>query len=146
MIHIEILTSSDSHAIGLYEFEFDEIYIGRSKKNDLIFLDRELPMNFMLLQIVEDSVGVHLVARSVTRTPFFYINKKKVSGTLKIHPNDVIAFGDNTIRVVKFLKTKEEEDLSLAFDKFAKNASELRFSLDFIEEVLLDLETKGKNV
>jgi hypothetical protein len=146
MIHFEILTSSDPHAIGLYEFEFDDIYIGRSKKNDLIFLDKELPLNFMTLQIVEDSIGVHLVARSLTRTPFFFINKKKVSGTLKIHANDIVAFGDNTIRIIKFKKTKAEEDLSLAFDEFAKNASELRFALDFIEEVLIDLENKGKNV
>jgi hypothetical protein len=146
MIHLEILTSSDPLAIGLYEFEFDDIYIGRSKKNDLIFLDRELPLNFIILQIVEDSTGIHLVTRSVARTPFFFINGKKVSGTLKVRPNDLIAFGENTIKVIKFQKTKEEEDLGASFDKFAKNAPELRFALDFIEEVLIDLETKGKNV
>lgn len=146
MIHIEILTSSDPTALGLYEFEFDSIFIGRSKKNDLIFLDRELPQNFLILQIVEDSTGTHLVARSVTRSPFFFINKKKVSGTLKIHPNDTIAFGDNTLKIVKFKKTKAEEDLSEAYARFEASAPELRFALDFIEEVLIDLETKGKNV
>lgn len=140
MIHLEILSSSDPLAIGLYEFEYDHVHIGRSKKNDLIFLDKVLPLNFMNLHIIQDSQGTHLVARSLTRSPFFFINGKKISGVLKVRHNDVIAFGDNQIKILDFNKNREEDDLSQAFTNFAKNAGELRFALDFIEEVLLDYE------
>lgn len=146
MIHVEILTSYDPHAVGLYDYEYDAIYIGRSKKNDLIFLEKDIPAHFMSLQIFEDSSGIHLVVRSAPRSPFFFINGKKISGTLKIYPNDVISIGSNTIKILAFKKTKEEEDLSEAYESFAKNAKDLRFSLDFIEEVLIDIEDKGPHV
>lgn len=146
MIHVEILTSSDQLAVGLYEFEYDHLLIGRSKKNDLIFLDRELPLNYMMLQVAEDHHAPYLVVRSLTRSPFFFINGKKISGTLKIRVGDVIAFGENKIKIIDFKKTKEETDLSEAYAKFEKNAPELRFALDFIEEVLIDLEEKSHHV
>ena len=140
MIHLEILTSSDSLAIGLYDFEYDHVHIGRSKKNDLIFVEKELPASYMKIEIVEDYKGCHLVARSLTRSPYFFINGKKISGVIKIRINDIIAFGDNKIKILNFKKTHEVDDLAQAFDSFAKNAKELRFALDFIEEVLLDHE------
>ncbi len=146
MIHVEILTSSDSLAIGLYEFEYDHLLIGRSKKNDLIFLDRELPLNYMMLQVAEDHKSQYLYVKSLTRSPFFFINGKKISGALKIRIGDVIAFGENKIKVLDFKKTKQETDLSEAYAKFEQNAPELRFALDFIEEVLIDLEEKGHHV
>ena len=140
MIHLEILTSLDSLAIGLYEFEYDHIRIGRSKKNDLIFVEKELPLSFMNIEIVEDSKGIHLVARSLTPTPFFFINGKKISGVIKVRKNDIIDFGKNKIKILNFKKTHIADDLSLAYDNFEKNAKELEFALNFIEEVLLDQE------
>lgn len=140
MIHLEILSSSDSLAIGLYEFEYDHVHIGRSKKNDLIFLEKELPPSFMNLEIIEDSKGTHLVARSLTPSPFFFINGKKISGVIKLRQNDIIAFGENQIKILNFKKTHEADDLTQAFNDFAVNAPEVRFALDFIEEVLLDHE------
>ena len=146
MIYIEIITSSDPLAIGLYEFEYDFITIGRSKKNDLIFLDRELPLSFMNLQVAVDHHSPYLIVRSLTRSPFFFINGKKISGVLKIRVGDVIAFGENKLKIIAFDKTVEESDLSEAFTNFAKNAPELKFALDFIEEILVEAEEKEHNV
>jgi hypothetical protein len=146
MIHIEILSSSDPFAIGLYEFEYDHLLIGRSKKNDLIFLDKELPLHYMTFQVATDHRAPYLVVRSLTRAPFFFINGKKISGVLKIHIGDIIAFGENKIKIVAFDKTREEVDLSSAYAAFAKNAPELKFALDFIEEVLIESEEKGHHV
>ncbi|MBC7712844.1 MAG: hypothetical protein H7177_05870 [Rhizobacter sp.] len=146
MIHIEILSSSDPLAIGLYEFEYDHLLIGRSKKNDLIFLDRELPLNYMTLEVGADHKAPYLVVRSLTRAPFFFINGKKISGVLKVRIGDVIAFGENKIKIISFQKTREESDLSEAFSAFAKNAPELKFALEFIEEVLVESEEKGHHV
>lgn len=146
MLHVEILSSSDPLAIGLYEFEYDHLGIGRSKKNDLIFLDRELPLNYMILQVSEDHHNPYLVVKSLTRSPYFFINGKKISGLLKIRIGDVIAFGENKIKIIAFMKTRTETDLSEAFTTFAEKAPELRFALEFIEEVLVDLEEKGRHV
>lgn len=146
MIHLEILSSSDSLAVGLYEFEFNHIHLGRSKKNDLIFKDKELPLKYMMLKIVEDNSGTNLMVKSLIRQPYFFVNGKKISGALKIRPNDVIAFGENKIKILAFKKTEDQTDLSEAFKNFEQNASELRFALNFIEEVLIELEEKGQNV
>ncbi len=146
MIHIEILTSNDPLAIGLYEYEYDSISIGRSKKNDLIFLDHELPLSYLSLQVNDDQKSSYLVIRSLTPTPFFFINEKKISGVLKIRIGDIIAFGENKIKIINFKKTREETDLNDDYNKFSKEAPELRFALDFIEEVLIDLEEKGQHV
>ena len=146
MIHIEILSSSDPLAVGLYEFEFDHILIGRSKKNDLIFLDKELPLSYMILQIAQDHKQTHLVIRSLTRSPFFFVNGKKISGALKVRPNDEIAFGENKIRILRYERTRNDADLSAAYAKFEENASDLRFALEFIEEVLVENEEKAHHV
>lgn len=146
MIHLEILSSSDPLAIGLYEFEYDYILMGRSKKNDLIFKDRELPLRYITLEIVEDRAGTHLMVRNLIRIPYFFVNGKKISGSLKLRINDIIAFGENKIKILSFKKTKADEDLAPAYANFAANASELRFALDFIEEVLIESEEKGGHV
>ena len=141
MIHLEVIKSSDLLAIGLYEFEFDQIKIGRSKKNDLIFLDRELPLHYLIFKIVQGQ----LIIQSLTRSPYFFVNGKKISGTLKIKENDIIAFGDNQIRVIKSSLSIASIDFSIAYDEFNQNVPELKFALEFIEEVLIDLE-KDSNV
>jgi hypothetical protein len=146
MIHIEILSSSDPLALGLYEFEFDKINIGRSKKNDIIFQDKELPLQYILLHIIEEKSIDQLIIRSFTRSPFFFVNEKKISGLYKIYENDTIAFGENKIKIVKFKRTKIQEDFSEDFKKFEQNAPDLQFALDFIEEVLVDIESKATNV
>ncbi|MGZ3808663.1 MAG: FHA domain-containing protein, partial [Bacteriovorax sp.] len=87
MIYLEVIKSRDPLALGLYEYQFDQVTIGRSKKNDLIFLDQELPFHYLKIAFVQG----HLVVQSLVREPFFFVNKKKISGTLKLKPDDIIA-------------------------------------------------------
>ena len=141
MIHIEIIKSSDPLALGLYEFEFDNISIGRSKKNDLIFTDADIPLRYLALKIIQGQ----LIVQSLNPEPFFFINGKKMSGTLKLKPNDTIAFGGHQIQVIKSSTSSSLDDLSTAFLEFNNKSPELQFALHFIEEVLLDLE-KDSNV
>lgn len=141
MIYLEIKKASDPLLLGLYEFEFNQITLGRSKKNDLIFLERELPLKYLTLKIIQ----TQLVVQSITRSPFFFINGKKVSGALKLNVDDIIAFGHNEIRIVKYASTNKSVDLAVEFAKFEKNSPELKFALNFIEDVLIDLE-KDQNV
>lgn len=136
MIHLDVLNSRDPLALGLYEYEYDQVTMGRSKKNDLIFLDKELPLHYLVIRYISGQ----LVVQSRVKEPFFFVNGKKVSGTLRLKVNDTIAFGNNQIRVVKATETNASSDFSAAFENFNKQCPELKFALDFIEEVLLDLE------
>ncbi|MFA6237369.1 MAG: FHA domain-containing protein [Bacteriovorax sp.] len=139
MVYLEVIKSSDPLALGLYEFEFDQISMGRSRKNDLIFKDRELPLQFLTIKFLQGQ----LVIQSITRSPYFFINGKKISGILKLKVGDVIAFGENQIRIVKAAVTNETADFSAAYEEFNKKAPELKFSLDFIEQILIDLERES---
>ncbi len=145
MITIEILKSNEETALGLYEYDFDIIHLGRSLKNDLIFSDKELPLKYLQLKIIEDK-GVHnLIVKSLSTEPYFFINGKKITGTLKIRPGDTIAFGANKLIISDFKKTQTDVDLREAFERFDKASPELRFALEFIEEVLIEQE-KNQNV
>jgi pSer/pThr/pTyr-binding forkhead associated (FHA) protein len=141
MIYLEVTKSSDPLVLGMYEYEFDQISIGRSKKNDLIFLDRELPLHYLVIKLVQGQ----LIVQSLTRAPFFFVNGKKISGTLKLKDNDIVAFGDNQIRIIESAVTNHSVDFSSTYEDFNKSSPELKFALEFIEEVLIDLE-KDTNV
>lgn len=141
MIYLEVTSSRDPNAIGLYEYEFDQVTMGRSKKSDLIFLDKELPLHYLVIRFL----GGQLVVQSRVKEPYFFVNGKKISGTLKLKPDDTIAFGNNQIRVVKAMATNTSEDFSSAYENFNKQSPEMKFALDFIEEILLDME-KQTNV
>jgi hypothetical protein len=141
MIHIEVLSSRDQSAQGCYEYEYDQITMGRSKKNDLIFLDKELPLHYLVIRFL----GGQLVVQSQVKEPYFFVNGKKISGTLKLKVNDTIAFGNNQIRVVKADETNSSTDFTAIYDNFHKQSAELKFALEFIEKVLLDME-KETNV
>ncbi len=136
MIHIEVINSSEPLALGLYEYEFDQISIGRSKKNDLVFLNRELPLKYLTLKIVQNQ----LIIQSSPQSPYFFINGKKLSGSLKLHINDTLSFASHNIRIINYALTNRVEDFSATYEEFSKEAPELKFALDFIEEVLIELE------
>lgn len=136
MIYLEVLDSKDPLALGLYDYEYDQVSIGRSKKNDLIFLEKELPLHYLVIKFI----GGQLVVQGQVKEPYFFVNGKKISGTLKLKPNDTIAFGNNKIRVIKAMESNVSADFSSAYEAFNKSSPELKFALDFIEEVLLDME------
>jgi hypothetical protein len=140
MIKLEVSKSSDDTALGLYDFNFDIIYVGRSLKNDLIFLDRELPLKYIEIKILEDQGAPTLIMKSLEKEPFFFVNGKKISGQLKVRPGDLIAFGPNQLKIISFEKNQSEFDLAEAYERFDKNAPDLKFALEFIEEVLIDQE------
>ncbi len=141
MINISITQSNEPDAIGVYDFYYNTVHVGRSKKNDLIVLDKELPLFFLKLEIIEEKGREVLVVRSMDRLPYFFVNGKKISGTLKLKPNDKISFGKNQIVIHQFQKTALDEDLSPIFNQFEANAPELRFILEAIEEKLIEIES-----
>jgi len=146
MIHVDVLASSDPLALGLYEFEYNYLYIGRSKKNDLIFLDKEIPAMFLKLFIYSDGKNEQLVVKNNKNDPFYFINGKKVSGSIKLKNEDVVSFASIKFQIKNFKKNEVDVDLSSAYEEFEKNANDLRPALDFIEEVIIDFEKMDLNV
>ena len=141
MINISITKSNETDAIGVYDFFYNIVHIGRSRKNDVIVLDKELPLFFLKLEIIEEKGREVLVVRSQDRLPYFFVNGKKISGTLKLKPNDTLSFGHNHIVINNFQKTSLEEDLTPVFNQFESEAPELRFILEAIEEKLIEIES-----
>ncbi len=141
MINISVIKSNEAEAIGVYDFFYNVVHIGRSKKNDVIVNDKELPLFYLKLEIIEEKGREVLVVRSLDRLPYFFVNGKKISGTLKLKPNDTISFGTNQILINKFQKTTLEEDLSPIFKQFEEQTPELRFILEAIEEKIIEIES-----
>lgn len=140
MIKIEVTKSSDHYIPGVYEYEFDQIHIGRSKKNDLIFVDPELPLRYILFSILKDNHGQYLIAKSVGDQSYFFLNGKKVKGSLRLRAQDLISFGKHEIKILDFSKTDTETNLSEEMETFLKQSSDLKFVLDFIEEKIIQSE------
>ncbi len=146
MIHLDVISASDPLALGLYEFEYNYVYIGRSKKNDLIFLDKDIPAMYLKISIIDDGKGEHLIIKNNLNDPFFLINGKKISGSLKLKINDVISFAATKLKIINYKKNLNDLDISEAFDAFEANASECRVALDLIEEIIVDFEKQNNNV
>ncbi len=139
MINIEILDSSFSSAIGHYPFEFDIVYIGRSKKADLIFNDKELPLRYLTIKFVHNQ----LIIENESDSPFYFVNGKKLSGARKLKIGDIIQFGKHKLKILDASLNpprSKNDDLHLYYDSFNKESPELKFLLEFLEEEIVKLE------
>lgn len=142
MIKIEILEASDPYLIGIYEYKFNSLFIGRSLKSDIIILDSEMPLKFLEIKFVSNK----LVIQNFPDTPFYFVNDKKMSGIRKLAINDVICFGKNKFRILEAFQNEEssnQKDLSFYYENFQKNTPEMKFILDFLEEEIINLENKN---
>ncbi len=146
MIHIDVTTSNDPLALGLYEFEFNYIYVGRSKKNDLILVDKDIPAMFLKIFIHFDGKEESLIVKNNLNDPYYFINGKKVSGSLKLKINDVISLGATKLKIIGFKKNDSDVELSEAYALFEAKAPELRPALEFIEEAIVDCEKMDQHV
>lgn len=139
MIYIEVTKSSDPTAIGLYDFCFDTIYIGRSKKSDLIILDQNCPLHYLELKIINNQ----LIIKNFKNQNHFFINGKKVSGTLKLKTRDIISFGKESFTIKDFSSTQNiQVDITELYSQFKAKHPELEFSLKTIEKIIIELEAE----
>lgn len=136
MIKIEITQSSDSLAIGLYDYLYDQIFIGRSKKCDLIFLEKEFPLRYLTITANENA----LIIQSEAGAPPYFINGKKTSGAFKLKKNDLVVFGNHHLKILDFKKTNFPIDLSPFYEKTPNASPEVKDALLFLEEKLIELE------
>jgi hypothetical protein len=139
MIKLEFISSPDQTIIGEYDYLFDEVYIGRSKKCDLIFLESEFPLIFLTL-IVNESF---LVVQSAPNSPSFFVNSKKISGICKLKLNDEIRFGNHIFRIINFKKSNSKTDLTAFYENIPNTPAKVQDILSTLEEMILIEETES---
>jgi len=135
MIEVEINQSTEPLSIGSYKFNFDAIYIGRSKKADLIFSDREVPLLFLTIEIVQNQ----LVIKNHSKTPFYFVNGKKISGGYKLKPGDKINFGKNQVTVNAYEATEEVFNFDL---DLKASDSRVQPYIDLLQQKINEFEKK----
>lgn len=136
MIKLEITDSTDLLAIGIYDYIFDQVFIGRSKNNDLIFLDKEIPLRYLTITANEKN----LIIQSEEGAPHYLVNGKKTSGAAKLKNNDIVMFEKHLLRILDFKKSNLPTDLSSFYEKVSVASDEVRETLSFLEEKLIELE------
>jgi pSer/pThr/pTyr-binding forkhead associated (FHA) protein len=139
MIKLNIIKSDIDEAIGEYDYQFDEVFIGRSKKCDIILPDKEIPLKYLSLTFKKSN----LVIINAENSPFYFVNGKKMSGLRKLKVGDRINFGPHEILIVDFFLSEKEDqidDLTPYLDEMNKTRPELKFLLDFLESEILKLE------
>ena len=141
MIKLEITQSPDPLTIGIYDYSFDQVFIGRSKKCDLIFLENQFPPCYLTLSINENNLSV---SQNISG-PSFLINGKKTSGVSKLKINDNIKIGGYIIKVLDFKNTVIPLDLSPFYEQVNDATPEVQQALKDLEEQLAELE-KETNV
>lgn len=140
MINLEIIASSNSDEIGNYPYEFDCIYIGNSKRADIQINDKRIPSKYLTIKCILNQ----LIIKNETLSPFYFVNGKKISGARKLKRGDIITIESLQIKIIDFDKTEKDENLEQYHQSLDKNANELRFLLDILEEKILEIE--GKNI
>jgi hypothetical protein len=138
MITVEIFESSNELMLGEYQYYFDTIFIGSSKKADIIFAEDNLPSKFLSITFLKDQLFVTNEENSM----FYFVNNKKMSGARKLMIGDNITINSHKIKILDF-KKNSTKSLENYYEDFQKNHSELQFALDFIEEKLIELETNS---
>lgn len=139
MLKVEIIQSSDPLAIGVYNYQFDQIFIGRSKKNDLVFLEQDFPAKFITITVTETS----LIGQNHPEGPSFFINGKKTNGIAKLKTNDIVRFGSHQLKILDFKKTVDPIDLSPFYEKVSEASMEVREALTILEGQLIKYEKDG---
>jgi hypothetical protein len=136
MIKLEIIHSSDPLAIGTYDYLFDKIFVGKSKKCDLIFDDKEFPACYLTISLINNS----LVVENGKNAPSYLVNGKKIKGPLKIKRQDIIQVGVNQIKILDFNSTFVPIDLTPFYEKISSASEEDQAALAILENALIALE------
>jgi hypothetical protein len=97
MIKIHCLETSDTNALGVYEYGQNMIYLGR-KNTDFILNDLTWPENAMFFEVIEDQFYVH----PQKSLEYFLINGKRCTGVKKIKRQDSITIGQTKIKLLDF--------------------------------------------
>lgn len=136
MIELEITHSTDTDAIGVYQFELNQVFIGRSKYNDVVLFDSSLEKKALALKIENQQL--------LAIGDEYLVNGKKFKGLRKLKSDDLIQLGQHQIKIRNFRhETYVQIDTGKLYDMIAKENPELLDLLTKIENRMIELE-EGK--
>lgn len=114
MIKVEVIKSPSPDELGIYKFQFEEIYLGATLSNDIILTNQEIKDE--RIKIFLD--GDDLILQTTAINQFIVLNNKKMSGRLKMQPNDIIRFGQCEIKILASQRNKTPDDFP--YEKYEK--------------------------
>ena len=114
MIKIEVTQAASRDEIGIYPYKFDEIVIGDNYSCDLILSNTGIDNEAIKLTVVKQD----LILETLSFNQFVVLNGKKMSGHLKLRPNDRIQLGESALKVIEFSQNKTEDDFP--YEKYEK--------------------------
>ena len=114
MIRVEVTKSPSPDELGIYQFQFDEIIIGATLSNDIILTNQSIKDE--RIRIFID--GKDLILQTTIINQFIVLNNKKMSGRLKLKPNDLIRFGECEIKIISSERNISKDDFP--YEKYEK--------------------------
>lgn len=114
MIKIEVTKSESRDELGLYPYKFDEIIVGPHYHCDLVLSDTGKNKDTVKLFVFEN----HLMLETTVVDQFIILNGKKMSGRLKLLPNDRFNLGSTELKVIGFEKNTNPDDFP--YEKYEK--------------------------
>lgn len=141
MIHLNVLTSIDPNAPGLYEFEYDVLSIGRSIKNDLILNEENVAKCALYLSIENNTLFIQTLSNSI----FCLVNGKKISGKKRLDIGDKVEIGKSKIEIIQFKKTNDDLNFGMLYENFLKKFPDHKYILEALDVEIEELEKSKGN-
>lgn len=116
MIHLEIIDAPDALAIGQYKLYFPRIFIGRSIHNTIPIDHKSIDNRLGAFKNLGNSL-------TFVTSKQYLVNRKQVSGIIKLKENDIIEIENLIIKVLSY-----EFSESHQADEYYKYLEEIRES------------------
>lgn len=102
MIKLKMITHPDPLAIGIMDFYFNTITIGKNKKNNLIFKSEQIAPVHLILDTFFINNEHHASLETVNEELFFFVNDKKFFGKKILKINDIVKIDQFSFQILGY--------------------------------------------
>ena len=130
MIHFEVIESPDQNVLSSFKYFQNQIYLGRST-GDLWIADNTMLVSHAMMEVI----GKELLIHPQKGVEFYLINGKRASNIRKLKMNDIISFGNTSIKILGFEETIRESKKDILNKKLNKLIEENSSRLNAVEKL-----------
>ncbi len=116
-------------------FLFDDITIGQDPKSDIIIPSDKFNLPEIYLKIKKEKLEVSTNQKDL----FFLHNQKKVSGKIRLKPQDTVSFEFCEFKIVNFIKEMKQNNEN----EFEKNYQDLTKKENEEEKKIIEMIEKN---
>jgi len=140
MIRFKIHKAYDSDLIGEHLYFFNRITLASSPNSTLVINDPSLGYLGLIFEVVKDGVLINTLPVG----NYYHSNNKKIAGTKKHKPGDIITFGSNTLEIIETQEDIQLIHLSLE-ERYKKATQDTRVKelLEVLEKEIIELERES---